>query len=285
MREVGCWQWAGQTSAKSCYRTPSTTTRIAQCDNSSINDLAEGEVCGWDALKRTSCLDTELIVKVHWNLLSKQLGLNAVYCYCYFILLQDSSYSQPNRSSPPTDHSIFPLHTPSTSVTCASQNSYLSIHLWPGQRVSQTGRLQGQKGAAASSPSVQLREEKKQAKRQEGPAKRLPAKETAHEQSRHFVWWSSMPVPSVLPPGWRNSNGNHSSPLGKVLWVHIAVRCQWRGHMPQKAQGLDDLLLVFSEKPQTLLLGEACSEQKSAFASWSFLCNFLLPFCGLSRGG
>lgn len=71
-------------------------------------------------------------------------------------------------------------------MMCALQNSYLSIRLCPGQRVSQTGRLQGQKGAAASPLSVQLEGKKK--KGQVGLAKRLWAKETAHEQSRHFMW-------------------------------------------------------------------------------------------------
>lgn len=139
------------------------------------------------------------------NLLSKPPGLNALYCYCYFILAQDSRYLWPNRSSPPTEHSIFLLHAPSASITCALQNSYLSIHLCPGQRVSQTGRLQGQKGTAASSPSVQLGGKKKKTKKKKGEkkqvglAKRLPAKETAHEQSRHFMWRSSMRAPSVPP--------------------------------------------------------------------------------------
>lgn len=54
--------------------------------------------------------------------------------------------------------------------------------------------------------------------------------------------------------------------------------------MPEKSQGLEDLLLVLAGKPQTLCLSEAGSEQKSVSASCSFLCNSLLPFCGLSRG-
>lgn len=70
--------------------------------------------------------------------------------------------------SPPTDHSIFLLHTLPASITCASQDPYLSRHLCPGHSVSQTGKLQGQKGAAASSPPVQLGERKKREKRQVG---------------------------------------------------------------------------------------------------------------------
>lgn len=53
--------------------------------------------------------------------------------------------------------------------------------------------------------------------------------------------------------------------------------------MPEKSQGLEDLLLVLTGKPQTLHLEENGSEQKSASASCSFLCNSLLLFCGLSR--
>lgn len=54
--------------------------------------------------------------------------------------------------------------------------------------------------------------------------------------------------------------------------------------MPEKSQGLEDLLLELAGKPQTLRLREAGSEQKSASASCSFMCNSLLPLCGLSRG-
>lgn len=43
--------------------------------------------------------------------------------------------------------------------------------------------------------------------------------------------------------------------------------------MPEKSQGLEDLLLALAGKPQPLRLGEAGSEQKSAPASCSFLCN------------
>lgn len=70
--------------------------------------------------------------------------------------------------SPPTDHSIFLLHTLPASITCASQDPYLSRHLCPGHSVSQTGKLQGQKGAAASSPPVQLGERKKKGKKAGG---------------------------------------------------------------------------------------------------------------------
>lgn len=95
------------------------------------------------------------MAKTYRNL-SKQLGLSVVCCYCYFILASDSSYPQPNRSSPPTDHRTYLLQPLSSCMMCASQNSYLSIRLCLGQRVSQTGRLQGQKGAAASSLPAQL---------------------------------------------------------------------------------------------------------------------------------
>lgn len=70
--------------------------------------------------------------------------------------------------SPPTDHSIFLLHTLPASITCASQDPYLSRHLCPGHSVSQTGKLQGQKGSAASSPPVQLGERKKKGKKAGG---------------------------------------------------------------------------------------------------------------------
>lgn len=53
--------------------------------------------------------------------------------------------------------------------------------------------------------------------------------------------------------------------------------------MPEESQGLEDLFLVLTENPQTLRLAQAGSELKSASASCSFLCNSILPFCGLSR--
>jgi len=37
----------------------------ARRQNSSIHELTKGEVCGWDALKQSSHLDTELIVKMY----------------------------------------------------------------------------------------------------------------------------------------------------------------------------------------------------------------------------
>lgn len=80
---------------------------------------------------------------------------------------------------------------------CALQNSYLSICLCPGQRVSQTGRLQGQKGAAASPLSVQLEGKKK---KREGGASQKAAGQgdcTRAEQTFHVVIQHTR---SLLPP-------------------------------------------------------------------------------------
>lgn len=185
--------------------------------------------------------------------------------------------------SPPRDHSIFPLHALPASVTCASQDPYWSRHLCPGHSVSQTGKLQGQKGAATSSPPVQLGEKvKKREERQVGRAKRLRAKEAAHEQSRADIGVAIQHSrPSVLP--WL-AGLQPQAQLSQGQTLCTFSRCPRRAHMPEKSQGLEDLLLELAGKPQTFRLREAGSEQKSASASCSFLSNSFLPFCGHSRG-
>lgn len=106
--------------------------------------------------------------------------------------------------SPPTDHSIFLLHTLPASTTCASQDPYLSRHLCPGHSVSQTGKLQGQKRAAASSPPVQLEERKKKGKKGRWGEPKGCGPERLHT-SRADIWCGdparSLPLSSLSPGG------------------------------------------------------------------------------------
>lgn len=116
--------------------------------------------------------------------------------------------------SPPTDHSIFLLHTLPASITCASQDPYLSRHLCPGHSVSQTGKLQGQKGAAASSPPVQLGERKKKGKKAGGVSQKAAGQRDCTRAEQTFgvaiqrtrclhppPWLARFQATGTAPPG------------------------------------------------------------------------------------
>jgi len=106
------------------------------------------------------------------------------------------------------------------------------------------------------------------------------AEQTFHVAIQHAHSLRPPPSAGWAPAGITAQPGQ--TPPCKVLWA--LVTAMRRQRMPEKSQGLEDLLPVFSEKPLALLLREAHSEQKSVFGSRIFLCNILLPFCGLSRG-
>lgn len=136
------------------------------------------------------------------NLLSKQPGLKAVRCPCHLGLAQESSYRQPNRSSP----SDAPQHLPAPrSLRRRNLAELLFKYTSASRAESQPDRKAvGTEGSCSllsvSSAGEGGGKKKGKKKRQVGLAKRLPAKETAHERSRHFVWRFSTLAPSILPP-------------------------------------------------------------------------------------
>lgn len=136
--------------------------------------------------------------------------------------------------SPPTDHSIFLLHTLPASTTCASQDPYLSRHLCPGHSVSQTGKLQGQKRAAASSLPVQLGERKKKGKKAGGASQKAAGQRDCTRAEQTFGV-AIQRVRSLCPPSrLAGLQPQAQLPQGQtsvqVLWVHVLEVPTARAH-------------------------------------------------------
>lgn len=132
---------------------------------------------------------------MYQNLLSKQPWFRAVCCYFYFILALDSSNSQPTYRSQhlPAPHSSR-KHNLCLAGSIFKQTSVSRAQRQPDRKAAGTER-----SCSLLSTSSAGGKEKKREKRQVERAKRLRARETAHEQSRHLAIQRAR---CLRPPPW-----------------------------------------------------------------------------------